>query len=397
MSRFWIALLFAGLVGLTACQPREIVLEVTRIVETTPEMKEVQVTSIVPQTVVAEATRIVTEELLVEVTRSSLGTEARPVQILFASSAVDPLVVDNRGPALTQALREATGYEFASAVLDDEQAVIDQMCAAPAETIAFLTAQAYVLAKQQCAAEVGSVSVNSDGITWHTGMIVTRRDSGINSLADLDGRSWAISDTNSMNNFRYFQALLQEEGVVPGDIIEVTGDSAAMLAVFDGTADFASAEFVPPVMPYEERLWEYGEDDPEPGRFLGIPPTRSPIGYVIVNGEPEFGGYRLRDARARIFDVAPEIYNSTQIIALTAQIPNDALAFGRDFPLGLARQVMAALEDYARSDACGESLCATDFYDWTGLVPVEEQLFTPVEFVQDTLELSFGEMLELAR
>ena len=358
MSRFWIALFFAGLVGLTACQPQEIVLEVTRIIETTPEKREVQVTSIVPQTVVAEATRVVTEELLIEVTRPPLGTEARPVPILFASSAVDPLVVDNRGAALTEALREVTGYQFVTTVLADEQAVIDQMCAAPAETIAFLTAQAYVLAKQQCSAQVGSVAVNRDGITWHTGMIVSRRDSGINSLADLDGKSWAVSDTNSMNNFRYFQALLQEEGVELGDIIEVTGDSAAMLAVFEGTVDVASAEFVPPIMPYEERLWEYGEDNPEPDRFLGIPPTRSPIGYVIVNGEPEFGGYRLRDARARIFDVAPEIYNSTQIVDLTAQIPNDTLAFGRDFPLGLARQVTTTLAEFAATEECNESLCS---------------------------------------
>ncbi len=38
MSRMWFALLLAGLVGLTACQPREIVLEVTRIVETQQEV-----------------------------------------------------------------------------------------------------------------------------------------------------------------------------------------------------------------------------------------------------------------------------------------------------------------------------------------------------------------------
>jgi phosphonate transport system substrate-binding protein len=397
MSRLWIALFFAGLVGLTACQPREIVLEVTRIIETEPQTQEVQVTSIVPQTVVAEATRIVTEELVLEVTRPPLGTAARPVQLLFAASSVDPTVVDNRGPALAQALAAATGYEFATTILDNDQAVIDQMCAAPAETIAFLTAQAYVLAKQQCSAQTGSVAVNEDGISWHTGMIVSRRDSGLNSLADLDGKSWAVSDTNSINNFRYFQALLQEEGLEPGDIIEVTGDSAAMLAVFDGTVDIASAEYVPPIMPYEERLWEYGEDDPEPGRYLGIPPTRSPIGYVLVNGEPEFGGYRLRDARSRIFDVAPEIYNSTQIVALTAQIPNDTVAFGRDFPLGLARQVVGTLQDYARTAACEQSLCATDFYNWTGLLPAAEQLFDPLEFVQNTLDLSVGEMLELSR
>ncbi len=191
--------------------------------------------------------------------------------------------------------------------------------------------------------------------------------------------------------------MLAEEGIELGEIVDVTGDSAAMLAVYDEEVDFATAEFVPPIMPYEERLWEYGEDDPEPGRYLGLPPTRSPIGYVLVNGEPEFGGYRLRDARSRIFDVVPQIYDRTQIVALSAQIPNETVAFGRDFPLGLARQVTMTLTEFAAAEECRESLCATDFYGWTGLQPVEEDLFTPVAFVQETLDLSADEMLELAR
>jgi ABC-type phosphate/phosphonate transport system substrate-binding protein len=250
------------------------------------------------------------------------------------------------------------------------------------------------LAVEQCEIQPGSVAVNGDGLTWQSGMIVTRRDSGINTLADLEGKSWAVADRESIPNFLYFQALLQEEGIEPGDIIEVSGDSAAMLAVYEEEADFATADFVPPIMPYEERLWDYDEDDPEPGRFLGIPPKRSPIGYVLVNGEPEFGGYRLRDARSRIF---PQIYDRTQIVTLSAQIPNDIAAFGHDFPLGLARQVTMTLAEFAVSEECKESLCATDFFNWTGLLPAEEQIFTPVEFVQETLDLSADEMLELAR
>jgi phosphonate transport system substrate-binding protein len=285
---------------------------------------------------------------------------------------------------------------FTVSLLDSEEAVLETLCTAPAETIAFVSAEAYVLAAEQCQAEVGSVLVNNDGISWQTGMIVSRRDSGINALADLEGRSWAVSDPDDLATYLYFQALLQDEGIEPGEIVEVSGESAAMLAVFEGEVDFASAEYIPPIMPYEERLWEYGEDDPEPDRYLGIPPQRSPIGYVVVNGDPEFGGYRLRDARARVFDVAPEIYNETQIVTLSEQIPNDTVTFGRDFPLGLARQVIGALEDFAASAACDESLCATDFYNLTGLQPAQQETYAPVAFVQDTLGLSSDEMLNLA-
>ncbi len=396
MSRMWFALLFTGLIGLTACQPREIVLEVTRIVETQKETLEV--TRTVPQTEVQEVTRLVSEELLVEVevTRPPLGSAARPVQLLF-SPVVDTAVINKRGQILAQTLAETTGYEFVVSVLDDEQAVIDLMCEAPVETIGFFSAAAYVLAAEQCEIQAGSVAVNDDGLTWQSGMIVTRRDSGIDSLDDLEGKTWAVADRDSIPKFLYFEALLQEEGIELGDIVEVTGDSAAMLAVYEEEADFATAEYVPPIMPYEERLWQYGEDDPEPGRYLGLPPTRSPIGYVLVNGEPEFGGYRLRDARSRIFDVVPQIYDRTQIVTLSAQIPNDTVAFGRDFPLGLARQVTMAFAEFAAADDCKESLCATDFFGWTGLLPAEESIFTPVGFIQETLDLSADKMLELAR
>jgi hypothetical protein len=73
------------------------------------------------------------------------------------------------------------------------------------------------------------------------------------------------------------------------------------------------------------------------------------------------------------------------------------VAFGHDFPLGLARQVIAALELFAASEECIASICATDFYGWTGLLPAEKKMFDSIGFVQETLDLSADEMLDLAR
>ena len=128
------AILLVGLVMLVACQPNQVVLEVTRLVEI-QERVDVEVTRIVSETVVEEATRLVTEELevVVEVTKEPLGTEARPVQLLFPPLFEADLIV-RRGEPLAEALSSATGYQFRVGILDDEQAVIDLMCAAPADT-----------------------------------------------------------------------------------------------------------------------------------------------------------------------------------------------------------------------------------------------------------------------
>ena len=192
MQQMWLALLIIGSLGLTACQPQEIAVEVTRLVENQDSQEGREVTRIVPATVVQEVTRLVAEEVVVEVTKAPLGTEARPVQLLFSPS-VDTAVIGRRGNELAQALTEETGYKFVVGILDDEQTVIDLMCSAPVETIGFLSSAAYVVARETCGVQAGNISVANDGYFWQTGMIVTRRDSGINELADLNGKSWAVS------------------------------------------------------------------------------------------------------------------------------------------------------------------------------------------------------------
>jgi len=385
--------LLAGLSLLSACQPNEVVLEVTRLVET---QERIEVTRLVSETVVQEATRIVPEEILLEVTRSPLGSEVRPVQLLFPP-VVDTAVIAARGEVLANALREATGYEFQTGILDNEQAVIDMMCSAPEDTIAFLSAAAFVVAEEQCGAEAGSVAVDGNGQTSQTGMLVAHQNSDVSALADLDGARWGVPDDASLPAVLYFQALLAEAGLAVGETVQLAGESAAMLAVDEERVDVASAQFIPPILPFDERPWDAAEDDPEPWLGLGLSPIRSPIGYVVVAGEPENGGYRVRDARSRVFDVAPLIFDHTEIVTLGAPIPNATVAYGRAFPLGLARQLDTLLAEFALSEACGESLCSSDFYGWTGLVPVADSAYEPVRFIRDQLALSNSDLLGLGQ
>ncbi len=395
MLRTILVALLVGLALLVACQPNEVVLEVTRLVE---RQDRVEVTRIVSQTVMQESTRLVTEEVpvevVLEVTMEPLGTDTRPVQLLFPP-LFDADAIAQKGEPLARSLAEATGYQFRVGILDSEQAVIDTMCAAPADTIGFLSPSGYVLAHDQCDVQVGNVAIGDDGLTAKTGMIVSRIDSGIDSLEDFQEKSWAVTSEHSLTNYLFFQSLLQESNIEVGETIPVAGESVAMLAVHDEEVDLATADFIPPIMPFEETLWDAEVDEPEPWRRLGLSPERSPIGYVLVNGEPENGGYRLRDARSRIIDVVPQIYDRTQIVALSAPIPNGTVAFGRDLPLALARQLEVELSEFAAGQTCQSSLCASDFYAWQGLAVAQDEMYEPIRFVRDTLDLSAEEMLEL--
>ena len=177
-------------------------------------------------------------------------------------------------------------------------------------------------------------------------------------------------------------------GITPGEIITYQGDSNALLGLLNGEVDFVTASYNPPLMPYEERLWQYGVDRPEVWRQLGIPPSRHPIGYIeVIYGGPENGGYRVRDARAALFDIRPEIFDVTRILALTPPIPNGALVFGGDLPYGLAVQMMQAVLDFGASDACAQSICSPDFYNWSGIAPADNAAYAPVRDLLQTQQL----------
>ena len=395
MLRTMPAVLLVGLVLLAACRPQEVVVEVTRLVK---EQNRVAVTRVVTETVVHEATRLLVEkvEVVMEVTREPipLGSELRPVQLLFPPR-FEAATIMQRTETLAESLGEATGYQFRVGILDSEQTVIDVMCAAPADSIGFLSPGGYVLANEQCDVQAGSVAVGDDGLTTKMGMLVARDDSGIADLSSLPGKQWAVADENSLSSYFYFQALMRESGIEPGEMNAVSGGSVAMLAVHAGEVDLAAAEFIPPILPYEERLWDPETDDPEPWRALGLSPNRSGIGYIVFNGDPQNGGYRLRDARSRIFDVEPEIYDDTLIVALSEPIPNDTVVFGREIPFSLAKQIEAELVDFSESELCISSLCSTDFYGWHGLAPAEDEMYEPVRFIRQTLGLTAEELLKL--
>jgi phosphonate transport system substrate-binding protein len=324
-----------------------------------------------------------------ETTRPSLGTAERPVQLIFPPVAPGAVIMQRAEP-LAEALRAATGGEIAIGIADSEEALVGLLCSAPGDTIGFISAAAYTVAHEQCDARAGLVAVEEDGLTWQTGMIVTR-PGAVEALADLDGKRWAVADTRSLPDYLYFRAQMAEAGIEPGEVIIAPEESSALLALHGGEADFTTAAFVPPIMP-GEAAWTYGETAPEVWRALGIAPTRSPIGYVIVAGEPELGGYRLRDARARLFDTTPDIFDVTRILALSEPIPNETVVLGADFPTDLAEQALATMAEFAASGNCQESLCSADFFGWTGLEPANDVAYDPIRYIKDTLDLEAADL-----
>jgi phosphonate transport system substrate-binding protein len=388
--------LLVFVVVLAACQPQTV--EVTRVVtETETVTEEVEVPVEVEVEVPVEVTRVVTETVtetvVEEVEKDPLGSEERPIKVLFVPSVEADAIISG-GEVMADALNEATGLNFEVSVPTSYAATIEEMCASPDDTIGFIPAQGYVLGSERCGITVGGASVRY-GLSWYAAQLVVPFDSEIESIEDLNGLTWAIPDFGSTSGYLYPLSMFTEMEVEPGEIVESGSHNNAMLAVYNGEADFGTAFFSPPLLPNYERAWTYGVDDPEIWREVGESPVRNEEGRTFVAGGPDEGGYRVLDARASVADTAPDIFDKTRILTLTAQIPNDTISFGPEFPLAQAGEIVDAVAAFTETEACLESICSEEFYDWTGLSEVTDSFYDPVRANMATLGITaedvFGE------
>lgn len=382
-----VVLLLLG-IALVACQPQTETVEVTRVVTETNEV-EVEVPVEVTRVVTETETETVVETVEVMAEEAELGSEERPIQVLFVPSVeVDAII--SGGEVLADALAEATGLNYEVSVPTSYAATIEEMCASPDDTIGFIPAQGYVLANERCGVTVGGASVRF-GLSWYAAQFVVPADSDIETLEDLEGLTWGIPDFGSTSGYLYPQAMLTEMGIETGEIVETGGHTNSMLAVYNGEVDFATAFFSPPLLP--EGSWTYGVHDPEIWREADENPVRTEEGRTFVAGGPDEGGYRILDARASVTDTAPDIFEQTRILALTDQIPNDTISFGPEFPLGLANEIVGALIEFTASDECLESICSEEFYNWTGLEPVSDSFYDPVRAAMEALGITEEDIL----
>ncbi|MCA9957515.1 MAG: PhnD/SsuA/transferrin family substrate-binding protein [Anaerolineales bacterium] len=385
----FVIVLSVALLALAACQPQTV--EVTRVVtevETVTEEVEVpvEVTRVVTEVQTETVVEEVPVEVAVEVEKAPLGSEERPIKVLFVPSVeVDAIITG--GEVMAAALEEATGFKYEVVVPTSYAATIEEMCASPDDTIGFIPAQGYVLANERCGVTVGAAAVRF-GLSWYAAQYVVPFDSDAQTVADLDGKSWCIPDYGSTSGYLYPSVEFLNLGIEPGEIIEAGSHNNAMLGVYNGDCDFGTAFFSPPLLPNYERNWTFGVDDPEIWRDAGEEPVRNEEGRTFVAGGPDEGGYRILDARSSVSDTAPDIFSQTRILALTDKIPNDTVSFGPEFPLSLANDIVNALVDFTASDACLQSICSEEFYNWTGIEPVPDRDYDPVRALMSALGIT---------
>jgi phosphonate transport system substrate-binding protein len=302
-----------------------------------------------------------------------LGSPEHPIKVLFVPS-VDVDFMISSGDLIAQALNDATGYTYEVSVPTSYAATIEEMCASPEDTIGFIPALGYVIANQLCGVQPGLAAERFGWNVYWTGFYVAR-DSEYQSFEDLAGATWAYPDAGSTSGYLYPASIFSDLGIEVGETIEAGGHPQSILAVYNGQADVATAFFSPPLLP--EGTWAMGDDPDVPADLVELCAPNEE-GRLFC-GE----GFRVLDARSAVSGDAPDIVQEVRILSLSKEIPNDTMSFSPDFPEELKQSILDAVTEFVSLDneACVQSLCSEQFYNWTAVGPIADENFDGVRIL----------------
>ncbi len=201
----------------------------------------------------------------------------------------DAAVLNAQRAPLQDLLMAELGMDVVVTVATDYNALIEAMKSEQIH-VGLLATASYVLAHEEGAAEVilkslrydvddnGNLLTDAPLVDGYKSQLVVAADSGITSIADLEGKTIAIASFTSTSGFVWPANLLADNGLDPmTDVtwINAGGHDAAILAVYNGQADAA---------------------------------------------------FTFKDARTLVEGDYPDVYDEVVFVANTESIPNDTIS-----------------------------------------------------------------------
>jgi phosphonate transport system substrate-binding protein len=321
-----------------------------------------------------------TEPPATEPPMPGIGSPEHPIKVLFVPS-VDANIIVTGGQVMADALAAATGLTFEVTVPTSYAATIEEMCASPDDTMAFIPALGYAIASQLCGVDVAFKAVRY-GYPVYWAEYIVARDSDYQTLEDLEGATWGYGDQGSTSGYMVPLVELAALGVTPGDQVETGGHNQTASAVYNGAVDFGTVFYSVPLDPDGHSIFSYDQflaGDITTVDQYEVPAETIPDCALNEDGSKLLcDGYRVMDARANIRTDAPDVVQKVRILAVSQPIPNDTMSFGPDFPADVRMQIEDALLAFSGTDEWKASIGSNDFYGWTGIAPATDSEYDVV-------------------
>jgi phosphonate transport system substrate-binding protein len=266
-----------------------------------------------------------------------LGTEENPLIWAFVPSG-ETERVSAGAEAVADLIYEETGLVIDTFVATEYAGVIEAMCSDPPKAqIGSLATFAYILAADRGCAEAELVSVRY-GSAVYNGQIFVRADSGIESLEELDGKTFCRPDALSTSGWVIPSIDLKAAGVTV-ETVDAGSHDASVAGVYNGDCVAGSS-------------------------------------YV--------------DARSTIEEEHPDVMEVIKVIHQSVDIPNDGVQYVPSLPREMRDQINNALLAIAETE---EGQAALDeAYSWTALAFHDDTFYDPFRQLLDAAGVSAADL-----
>jgi len=166
------------------------------------------------------------------------GKAGKTLRVGFVPAEDAQQVMQNAQP-IVEILRQQLGMEIQPFVATDYTGIVEALRVNKLD-IAFLAPASYVLAKSEANIKV-ILKSERKGIPYYYAAIITRADSGIKTLDDLRGKTFAFGDSLSTTGNVIPRKMFKERGIDPvrdfKQILYSGGHDATVLAVLNRKVD----------------------------------------------------------------------------------------------------------------------------------------------------------------
>lgn len=251
---------------------------------------------------------------------ADLGTADNPIKFFLVPSS-DSKKIENEGKVLKAYLEKSTSYKYKIMIPASYIAVVESFGTKRAD-VASLATFGYILAHERYGVEAKLVVLRY-GQDKYKAQIITRADSKISKLEDINGKTFGFTDPTSTSGYLMPSKMFKEKSIKPSKTIFLQKHDSVVTAVYQGRVD-AGATFYSP---------------PEEGK--------------------------IQDARRLVKTQFPDVEDKVKIIGFTEEIPNDPFIFRKDLPEKMKTDITSALEAFIKTEEGKNTLYA--LYGVTGL------------------------------
>lgn len=254
----------------------------------------------------------------------------------YLTPSMSAELLSSKGSFITDFLEKEAGVSIQMKIPKNYDELVDNF-KSQKTCFGMMNSQSYVIANSRHGAVVKLRTIRF-GHSTYQGMIITHASSGIKSIKDIQGKTMAYTDELSTSGYLYPKKILEKNNIKPSKESFLLKHDEVVTQVYERKVDAGAAFFSAP----------------------------SPNGAI-------------NDARSRIKDKYPDAEQKLIILVKTDPIPNDPIAFSKDFNPAVANKICMALLKLSQDEKGKQALL--DLYGAEGFVRASDADYNSIRQV----------------